>query len=81
MDQIDFARIPLYARRGAVSRHDVSPHVLQILSEDPDPDVRLAVAGHPSTPLESLHRLAGDVVVRVASKAQIRAAALLVAQR
>lgn len=75
MDQIDFARIPLYARRSAVARHDVSPHMLEVLAEDPDPNVRMAVAGHPGTPLASLQRLAGDTVARVATRARIRALA------
>ena len=75
MEQIDFARIPLYARRGAVSRHDADPHLLEILATDPDDSVRLAVAGHPATPLESLQRLANDAVSRGASRVVIRAAA------
>lgn len=75
MDQIDFNRIPLHARRSAVSRFDASPHVLELLAEDPDPDVRLAVASHPATPLTSLQRLAGDAVARVSTRAGIRALA------
>lgn len=76
MDQIDFTRIPLHARRTAAHRHDVSPHVLELLATDPDPDVRMAVASHSSTPVESLQRLAGDAVARVASRAAIQLAAL-----
>lgn len=76
MDQIDFSRIPLHARRTAAHRHDVTPHVLDLLSADPDPDVRMAVASHSSTPLESLQRLAGDTVSRVAARASIQLAAL-----
>lgn len=79
MDPIDFARIPLYARRGAVARHDADPHLLEILADDPDENVRMAVAGHPATPLESLQRLAEDAVARVAARAVIRAAARRVA--
>lgn len=75
MDQIDFARVPLYARRSAVARNDATPHLLDMLAHDPSADVRLAVAGHPSTPLESLQRLAGDAVARVAARARMRAAA------
>lgn len=75
MEQIDLNRIPLYARRDAVARHDVSPHVLDILARDPDPDVRHAVAGHPATPLDSLQRLAKDTVSRVASRARTMAMA------
>ncbi len=75
MEQIAFARIPLHARRSAVSRHDASPHLLDILAHDPDPDVRLAVARHPSTPVTSLQRLASDAVGRVSSLALIRVAA------
>lgn len=75
MDQIDFARIPLYARRSAANRPDVSPYVLELLAADPDPDVRLAVAGHPATPVESLQRLAGDAVARVAARAGMHAVA------
>lgn len=75
MEQIDLNRIPLYARRDAVARHDVSPHVLDILARDPDPDVRHAVAGHPFTPLESLQTLTKDAVSRVANRARIMAMA------
>lgn len=75
MEQIDFNRIPLHARRSAVARLDVPPHMLDLLAGDPDPDVRHAVAGHPSTPLESLRRLATDAVARVAARARIRAMA------
>ena len=73
VDQIDFARIPIYARRTAALRHDATPHLLEMLADDPDADVRLAVAGHPATPLESLQRLAGDAVARVAARAGIQA--------
>lgn len=79
MDQIDFARIPLHARRSFVSRPETTPHLLELLASDPDPDVRLAVAGHPSTPLRSLQRLAGDAVARVASRAGVRAVAVKLA--
>lgn len=75
MDQVDFARIPLYARRSAVARHDASPHVLEILAGDPDADVRMAVASHPGTSLAALAKLAEDAVTRVASRARIRALA------
>jgi hypothetical protein len=51
MDQIDFARIPLHARRSFASRPETTPHILELLAADPDPDIRLAVAGHPATPL------------------------------
>ncbi|HJR93183.1 MAG TPA: hypothetical protein VJ938_12135 [Acidimicrobiia bacterium] len=73
MDQIDFARIPLHARRNAALRYDATPHLLEILADDPDADVRLAVAANPATPLESLQRLAGDAVTRVAARAGITA--------
>ena len=76
MDQIDFDRIPLYARRTAAHRHDASPHVLELLATDPDPDVRMAVASHSSTPVDSLQRLAGDTVVRVAARAAVQLAAI-----
>lgn len=72
-EQLDFNRIPLHARRSAVARLDVSAHLLELLADDPDADVRLAVAGHPSTPLGSLQRLASDTVTRVAARAGIRA--------
>jgi hypothetical protein len=75
MEQIAFARIPLHTRRSAVSRFDASPHLLQILAADPDPDVRLAVARHPATPVPSLQQLATDAVARVSSLARIRVAA------
>lgn len=73
MEQIDFARIPLYARRTAAARHDATPHLLEMLADDPDANVRLAVAGRPATPLESLQRLAGDAVARVSARAGISA--------
>lgn len=73
MDQIDLARIPLSARRTMANRHDSSPYVLDLLAHDPDPDVRLAVAGHPSTPLAALRRLSVDRVTRVASRAGVMA--------
>jgi hypothetical protein len=76
VDHIELTRIPLHARRTAVARHDVSPHVLDILADDPDDSVRMAVASHPSTSLESLCRLANDVVARVAGRARLRALAL-----
>lgn len=75
MEQIDIARIPLHARRTMANRHDSSPRVLELLADDPDPDVRFAVAGHPSTPLEVLSRLARDGVARVASRAGMMALA------
>jgi hypothetical protein len=76
VDHIELTRIPLHARRTAVARHDASPHVLDILAGDPDESVRMAVASHPSTPLESLCRLANDAVARVAGRARLRALAL-----
>lgn len=79
MEQIDFARIPLHARRSFVSRPETTPHILELLAADPDPDIRLAVAGHPGTPLRSLQRLAGDAVARVAARAGVRAVAVKVA--
>lgn len=75
MEQIDFARIPLHARRSIVSRPETTPHLLEMLADDPDPDVRLGVARHPATPVGSLQRLAGDAVARVAARARIRALA------
>ncbi|CAN5896520.1 hypothetical protein BH23ACT5_BH23ACT5_07720 [soil metagenome] len=75
MEQIAFTRIPLHARRSAVSRVDTSPHLLEMLASDPDPDVRLGVARHPATPVLSLQRLAVDAVARVAAVARIRVAA------
>lgn len=75
MDQIDFNRIPLHARRSAVGRVDVSPHVLDLLATDPDPSIRRAVAEHPATPLEVLARLTGDTVAMVAAAARLRALA------
>lgn len=75
MDQVDLARIPLSARRTMANRHDSSPYVLDVLAGDPDPDVRLAVAGHPSTPLLALQRLSADSVARVASRAGVMALA------
>jgi hypothetical protein len=77
LDQIDIARIPLHARRTMANRHDSSPYVLELLAADPDPDVRMAVAGHPSTPTAALRRLAGDGVARVAARAGI----MVLAQR
>jgi len=73
VEQIDFARIPLYTRRAAAARPDATPHLLEMLAHDPDADVRLAVAGHPATPLESLQRLAGDGVARVSARAGVKA--------
>lgn len=73
MDQIDFARIPLYARRTAAARFDATPHLLEMLADDPDADVRLAVAAHPTTPLASLQKLANDAVARVARRAGVQA--------
>ena len=75
MDRIDLARIPLHARRRAATLIESSPHLLTVLASDPDADVRLAVAGHPATPLTTLRGLAGDGVPRVAALAGIRAAA------
>lgn len=75
MEQIELARIPLTARRTMAGRQYSSPYVLGILADDPDPDVRLAVAGHPSTPLEVLCRLAKDGVARVAARAEVMALA------
>lgn len=74
MEQIDFNRIPLYARRSTAARADVSPGVLDILASDPDDGVRMAVASNPATPLRSLQRLCGDAVARVAALARNRAA-------
>lgn len=77
MDQIDLARIPLSARRTMANRYDSSPYVLGLLADDPDPDVRLAVAGHPSTPIPALQRLSLDSVARVANRAGV----MVLAQR
>lgn len=80
VEQIDFARIPLYARRTAAARPDATPHLLEMLADDPDADVRLAVAGHPATPVESLQRLASDTVARVSARAGISALAFRVTE-
>lgn len=74
MEQIDFARIPLHARRSAAGRADAYPRVLEVLAADPDEGVRLAVAENPSTPFRSLQRLCGDAVARVAAQARNRVA-------
>lgn len=71
MDQVELSRIPLSLRRTMAHRHDASAHVLELLAADPDPDVRVAVARHPSTPVSALRRLAGDTVERVASRASM----------
>ncbi|HEX7099904.1 MAG TPA: hypothetical protein VF377_11730 [Acidimicrobiia bacterium] len=71
MDQIDFSRIPLHVRRATAHRTDTSPHVLDLLAGDPDPDVRMAVAANPATPPDALQRLAADSVSRVAARAGI----------
>ncbi len=71
MDQIDITRIPLHARRSAAHRPNVSPHVLALLAEDPDPDVRMAVAANPATPPDALRILSTDAVTRVAARASI----------
>ncbi|HLT96270.1 MAG TPA: hypothetical protein VK070_05720 [Acidimicrobiia bacterium] len=75
MAHIELTRIPLHARRTAANRPDTSPHVLELLSADPDAGVRYKVASHPATPLESLQRLALDAVNSVASRARIAALA------